>query len=238
MVKSEYTLEHDPLPIARGSITPFLRPLHPIEKALNTQRLNHVSIQLSKIEVRASGPWRALEVLGGVVVISLAIIALADPQFTIQTFAIVIAAGLIIGGLFRIAVGAFATVLPSPLRGFNVTGGVVAFVLGIAALLDLQATVDTLIGILAVALLLVGALEIGVGVARHPPIWLRVVIVAIGVLTIILSVYVILDLSIGQSILTALIAFALLLVGIRNIVHGITGHHPIARSVDAVVTAA
>ncbi len=193
---------------------------------------------MSKIEVRASGLWRALEVLGGVVVIALAIIALADPQFTIQTFVIVIAAGLSIGGLFRIAVGAFATVLPSPLRGFNVTGGVIAFVLGIVALLDLQALVATLIGILAVALLLVGALEIGVGVARHPPVWLRLVIVAIGALTIVLSVAVILDMSIGQGIVAALLAFALLLLGIRNIVHGITGHHPISRSVDAAVTAA
>jgi uncharacterized membrane protein HdeD (DUF308 family) len=193
---------------------------------------------LSRIEVRASGPWRSLEVLGGIIVIALAIVALADPQFTITTLVIVIAAGLIIGGLFRITVGALATVLPSPLRGFNVTGGVIAFVLGIAALLDLQAAVATLIGILAVALLLVGALEIGVGVARHPPVWLRLVIVAIGVLTIILSVYVILDMSIGQTILAAILALALLLVGVRNIVHGITGHHPIPSSVDAVATAA
>jgi len=193
---------------------------------------------LSRIEVRASGPWRALEVLGGAIVIALAIVALADPQFTITTLVIVIAAGLIVGGLFRIAVGAFATVLPSALRGLNVTGGVIAFVLGIGALLDLQAAVATLIGILAVALLLVGAFEIGVGVARHPPVWLRLVIVAIGVLTIILSVYVILEMSIGQTILAAILALALLLLGIRNIVHGITGHHPIPSSVVDVVTPA
>ena len=207
-------------------------------KALNTHRLNHDLPHLSKIEVRASGRWRAVEILGGLIVIALAIFALADPQFTIQTLVIVIAAGLILGGLFRITVGAFATVLPSPLRSLNATGGVIASVLGIAALLDLQAAVATLVGILAVALLLVGAVEIGVGVARHPPIWLRFVIVAIGALTVILSVYVILNMSIGQSILAAILAFALLLVGIRNIVHGITGHHPIPRSVDAAVTAA
>ena len=150
---------------------------------------------------------------------------------------IVIAAGLVLGGLFRITVGAFATVLPSPLRSLNVTGGVIASVLGIAALLDLQAAVATLVGILAVALLLVGAVEIGVGVARHPPVWLRAVIVAIGGLTIILSVYVILDMSIGQSILAALLALALLLVGVRNIVHGITGHHPVARPLESSVAA-
>src|SRR5712664_118724 len=192
---------------------------HVIGMALNTHCFNHSSLHLSKIEVRASGLWRTLEVVGGVLVIALAVFALADPQFTAQTLVIVIAAGLIIGGLLRIAVGAFATVLPSPLRGLNVTGGVIAFVLGIAALLDLQAAVSTLIEILAVALLLVGALEIGVGVARHPPVWLRLVIVAIGVMTIILSVIVILDMSIGQSIIASFLAFALLLVGIRNIVH-------------------
>jgi uncharacterized membrane protein HdeD (DUF308 family) len=216
----------------------FVRRRVTIEKALNTHHLDHTSLNLNRVEVRASGLWRTLEILGGIIVIALAIFAIADPQFTIQTVVIVIAAGLIIGGLFRITIGAFATVLPSPLRGFNITGGVIAFVLGIAALLDLQAAVATLIGILAVALLLVGALEIGVGVARHPPVWLRVVIVAIGVLTIILSAYVILDTSIGQGILAAILAFALLLVGIRNIVHGVTGHHSIARSVEAAVTAA
>jgi uncharacterized membrane protein HdeD (DUF308 family) len=191
---------------------------------------------LSKIEVRASGLWRTLEVVGGVLVIALAVFVLADPQFTTQTLVIVIAAGLIIGGLFRISVGAFATVLPSPLRSLNVTGGVIAFVLGVAALLDLQAAVATLIGILAVALLLVGAVEIGVGVARHPPLWLRLVILGIGILTIILSVYVILYMSIGQGILAAILAFALLLVGLRNIVHGFTGHHPVSTPIEASVT--
>lgn len=192
---------------------------------------------MSRIEVRASGPWRALEILGGIIVIALAIFVLADSQlaqFAIKTLVIVIAAGLIIGGLFRIGVGAFATVLPSTLRSLNVTGGVIAFVLGIAALLDLQATVDILIGILALALLLVGAVEIGVGVARHPPVWLRLLIVAIGVLTIVLSVLAILDMSIGQGIIAAILALALMLVGIRNIVHGFTGHHPVAPPVESV----
>ncbi len=189
---------------------------------------------MSRIEVRASGPWRALEVLGGIIVIALAILALADTQFTTQIVVIVIAAGLILGGLFRISVGVFATVLPSTLRSLNVTGGVIALVLGIVALLVPQLVVATLIGIIAVALLLVGAVEIGVGIARHPPVWLRLLVVTIGVLTIILSVYVILDMSIGPSILASILAFALLLVGIRNIVHGFTGHHPVAAPVQPV----
>src|SRR5438046_8859425 len=91
-------------------------------KALNTHRLNHDLLHLSKIEVRASGRWRGVEVLGGFIVIALAIFALADPQFTIQTLVIVIAAGLILRGLFRIIVCALPTVWPSPLSILNVPG--------------------------------------------------------------------------------------------------------------------
>jgi uncharacterized membrane protein HdeD (DUF308 family) len=193
---------------------------------------------LSKVEVMTSGLWRALEIIGGVIVIVAALVALADPQFVVNAFVIVIAAGLVIGGLFRISVGAFATVLPSTLRALNTAGGIIALVLGIAALLDLQAAVMTLINILALALLLVGAFEIGVGVARHPPGWLRASILVLGVLTIILAGAVILSPSIGQGIIGALLALALLFLGLRNLVHGITGHHPVARAIDAAVTAA
>src|SRR6266540_3775177 len=181
----------------------------------------------------ASGPWRALEIVGGLIVIAAAIIALADPQFVANAFVIVIAAGLVIGGLFRIGVGVSAVVLPSTLRALNTTGGIVAVVLGIAVLLDLQAAVATLITILALGLLLVGAFEIGVGVARHPPVWLRASIIALGVLTIVLAGIVIVYGSVGTGIIAALLALALLLVGIRNVVHGVTGHHPVAIPIDA-----
>ena len=193
---------------------------------------------MAKIEVKTSGLWRTLEIIGGVLVIALAFVALADPGFAVTTLVVLIAAGLVVGGLFRISVGMFARVLPSPLRTLNTAGGIIALVLGIFALLDLQALEATLIFILALALLLVGAFEIGVGVARHPPVWLRASIIAIGVLTIILSGSVILYPSIGKGLLAAILAFALLLVGIRNIVHGITGHHPVPAPIDTAATAA
>lgn len=193
---------------------------------------------MSKVEVRASRLWRTLEIIGGLIVIAAAAVVLADPQFAVLTLVIVIAAGLIIGGLFRIGVGVFAFVLPSTLRALNTTGGMIALVLGIAALLDLQAAVVTLITVLALALLLVGAFEIGVGVARHPPKWLRASIIILGALTVILAGFVIVDTTIGEGLLAAILALALLLLGIRNLVHGFTGHHPVVAPLDAKVTAA
>ena len=193
---------------------------------------------MAKLEVKASRFWRVLEIIGGLIVIATATVVLADPQFTVLTLVIVIAAGLVIGGLFRIGVGVSAIVLPSTLRTLNTAGGIIAVVLGIAALLDLQAAVATLIAVLALALLLVGAFEVGVGVARHSPVWLRVSIVVIGVFTVILAGIVIIDASIGEGILAAILALALLLVGIRNLVHGITGHRPVAAPVETLVAAA
>jgi len=193
---------------------------------------------LAKVEVKASPIWRSLEIIGGIIVIATAGIVLADPQFTVLTLVIVIAAGLVIGGLSRIGVGAFAIVLPSTLRSLNIAGGIIAVVLGIAALLDIQAATSALITTLALAILLVGAFEIGVGVARHPPAWLRALIIAIGVLTVVLAGVVILDTSLAEGILAAILALALLFVGVRNLVHGIKGHHPITAPMDATVTAA
>ncbi len=169
---------------------------------------------------------------------ALAAFVLADPQFAVQTLVIVIAAGLLIGGFFRIGLGIFAVVLPSRMRSLNTVGGVVAVVLGIVALLDLQAAINTLILLLATALLLVGVVEIGVGFARHPPVWLRGLIIVIGVLTVILSVLVIVDTTLGQGILAAILALALVLVGVRNIIHGITGHRPLPATVGPTITAA
>ena len=193
---------------------------------------------MAKVEVRASSIWRVLEIIGGLIVIAAAIIALADPQFVVNAFIIVIAAGLVIGGLFRIGVGAFASVLPSTLRALNTGGGIIAFVLGVAALLDLGATLSILVATIALGLLLAGAFEIGFGMARHPPMWLRASIIALGVLTIILAGVVVVEPSIGTGIIAAILALALLFLGVRNIVHGITGHHPAAIPIDASLTAA
>ena len=170
--------------------------------------------------------------------IALSLVALADPQFTVQTFVILVAAGLVIGGLFRIGVGIFAIVLPSPLRTLNTAGGIIAVILGVAALLDLQGAQTILLNILALALLLVGAFEIGIGVARHPPAWLRASIVTIGALTIVLASVVVIDPSVGKTIIAAALSLGLLLVGLRNIVHGITGHHKVAAAIESHVMAA
>ncbi len=182
---------------------------------------------MTTIEVKTSPAWRVLEILTGLVILILGVFVLADPSFAISTLTIVIAGALIIGGLSRIVLGLFATGFPIRMRQLNITGGIVAVVLGIIGLVFLQNAIGTLILALALALLIVGAVEIGVAVSRHPPSWIRALIAAIGSLTVILAIIVVLDPTIGQNILATILAAAIALVGTRDIVHGITGHKPV-----------
>lgn len=182
---------------------------------------------MTTIQVKTSTGWRALEILAGLVVLALAAFVLADPGFATLTLTVVIAGALIIGGFSRIALGLFATGFPARMRQLNVTGGIVAVVLGMLGLVFLQGAIGSLILALALAILVVGAVEIGVAVSRHPPAWIRILIAIVGALTMFLAVVVVVSPTIGQSILAAILALALVLVGIRDIVHGVTGHKPV-----------
>ncbi|HZY93885.1 MAG TPA: DUF308 domain-containing protein [Candidatus Bathyarchaeia archaeon] len=182
---------------------------------------------MTKVEVKTSPGWRVLEILGGLLVLALAVIVLLDQQAAIQTLVIVIAGGLIIGGLTRIALGLNTALFSPTIRALNLAGGIIAIVLGGVVLVFSSLTIATLIILLALGLLFAGALEVGIGVARHPPTWLRALIVTVGVLTVLLSILVILDSSLGTLLLASILALILVIVGVRHIVHGITGHHPV-----------
>ena len=190
-------------------------------------------------EVKTPGWWRALEVLAGLAVLVLALIVLADPQFVLTTVVYVIGAGLVIGGLSRVGVGLFARIFSPAARGLNLGGGIIAVIIGIVVILDPSLGVGALIFILAAAILLVGVVEIVVGaLGKHRPIWLRTLVVIVGVLTVILSALTVLDTALGQGLLAAILAVALVFVGVRDIVHGISGHRPLAVPLGASVTSA
>lgn len=193
---------------------------------------------LTTIEVRTPVWWRALEVLAGILVIVLAGIVLADSQFAITTLVYVIGAALLIGGLSRIGVGVFGSIFSPVMRGLNAGGGIIAVVVAVVVILDPQLGIAALIVILAAALLLVGVVEVVVGgfFARHRPLWFRGVLALVGALTIILSALVVLDSALGQVTLAIILSIVLVIIGIRDIAHGVTGHRPVQVPARATVT--
>lgn len=171
---------------------------------------------------------------------ALAVFVLADTQFALTTLMYVIGAALLIGGLSRIGLGIFAGIFSPAMRALNTGGGIVAVVLAVIVILDPRLGISALILIVAAAILLVGVVEVVVGgfFAKHRPVWFRAVLVVAGVLTIGLSTLVVLDSALGQLTLTVILSLALVVVGIRDIAHGISGHRPVPVPAGTIVTGA
>jgi len=180
------------------------------------------------IEKRSPRSLRVPEILAGVLVLAVAFFVLADSAFALTVLAYTLGIGLVILGLSRIFGGVYGRYFATWFREINAGGGIIAFVLGIVAIIDPQFVVGFLTILVALALLVVGIVEIvAAGFAKHPPVWVRGLIGAVGVLTVILSVFVILDPSLGQLSLAVTLAIVLVAVGVRDIAHGISGHRPV-----------
>ena len=180
------------------------------------------------IEKRSPSWLRVLEILAGVLVLAVAFFVLADPAFALTVLAYTLGIGLVILGLSRIFAGVYGRYFAMWFREINAGGGIIAFVLGIIAVINPQFVIGFLTILVAFALLVVGIVEIvAAGFAKHPPVWVRGLIGVVGVLTVILSVFVILDTSLGQLSLAVTMAIVLVAVGVRDIAHGISGHRPV-----------
>jgi len=180
------------------------------------------------IENRSPSWLRVLEIFAGILVLAVAFFVLADSAFALTVLAYTLGIGLIILGLSRIFAGLYGRYFALWFREINAGGGIIVFVLGIIAVINPQFVIGFLTILVALALLVVGIVEIvAARFAKHPPVWVRGLIGAVGVLTVILSVFVILDASLGQLSLAVTIAIVLVAVGVRDITHGVTGHRPV-----------
>ncbi|HWY28450.1 MAG TPA: DUF308 domain-containing protein [Candidatus Sulfotelmatobacter sp.] len=180
------------------------------------------------IEKRSPGWLRVLEILAGIFVLGIAFFVLADSSFALTVLAYTLGIGLLILGLSRIFASLYGRYFAPWFREVNAGGGLIALVLGIVVVIDPQLAIGFLALLVAFALLVVGIVEIvAAGFAKHPPVWVRGLIGVVGVLTVILSIFVILDSSLGQLSLAFIMAIVLVGVGVRDIAHGISGHRPV-----------
>ncbi len=180
------------------------------------------------IEKRSPAWLRVLEILAGVIVLAVAFFVLVDSGFTLVVVAYTLGIGLFVLGLSRILAGTFGRYFTPWYREINAGGGIIALVLGMVILIDPGLAIGFLTLLVAFAVLVVGIVEIlGAGFAKHPPIWVRGIIGIVGVLTVGLSVFLVLDSSLGQFGLAVVMAVVLVGVGVRDIAHGLSGHRPV-----------
>ena len=158
----------------------------------------------------------------------LAIIVLSDPNLALLTFVYLIAFGLLLWAIATIVVGIFGRLFSPVLRGLSVGSGLIALVVAIVVLFVPELVLDVLLVLLALVLLVVGVAEIMIGAfAGHRPLWLRGVAILVGLLTASLAVLVIFDPSLGKLTLAFVLATIIGIIGVRNFLHGITGHRSV-----------
>ena len=178
---------------------------------------------------KISPSWlRLLEILAGVLVLVVAFFVLADSGFALYILAYSLGIGLFILGLSRIVSSVYGRYFAPWFREVNAGGGIIALVLGSVVIIDPQLAIGFLTLLVAFAVLIMGIVEIvAAGFAKHPPVWVRGLIGTVGVLTVILSVFLVLDSSLGQFGLAIIMAIVLVAVGVRDIAHGVSGHRPV-----------
>jgi|SRR5947209_1694550 len=180
------------------------------------------------MEVRSPGWLRFVEIISGLGMVFLAIIVLSDPNLALLTFVYLIAFGLLLWAIATIVVGIFGRLFSPVLRGLSVGSGLIALVVAIVVLFVPELVVDVLLVLLALVLLVVGMAEIMIGAfAGHRPLWLRGVAILVGLLTASLAVLVIFDPSLGKLTLAFVLATIIGIIGVRNFLHGITGHRSV-----------
>lgn len=174
--------------------------------------------------IKAPASLRFAQIAVGIITLVLAGIVLAFPGFAIFLVAIWLSISLFFGGIESIIVGAGARHLSKAGRAISICLGAVTVGLSIAVFAFPVATALTLVVLLSIALLFLGAGAIARGACeRLIPRWARVMLVVVGAITVGLSIPVMIFPVFGMYLLVVLIATALIINGASYIAAGVTG---------------
>lgn len=174
--------------------------------------------------VKAPNSLRIMQIIVGAIMLVLAGIVLTFPGFAIFLVALWLSISLLFGGIEGIIMGIGATHMSKGWRAISIGIGAVAIGLSIAVFSFPTAAALTLVLLLSIALLFLGAGGIAKGVSeRRMPGWARIMFVAAGAITLGLSILVMMFPVYGLSVLFVFIAAALTVNGVSHIIAGITG---------------
>ena len=175
-------------------------------------------------ETKAPGWLRAFDIIFGLIAVVLSVVVLAYQELAILTLIFILSIVLLVTGIARIFTGIFAKYLSDGVRALNFGIGLVAIVLGLAAMFYTNLTQQVLIYILSFVLLLNGVARLVIGgFGRAFPKWLRGFFAVVGILTIILAVVVFVYSEFGFLALVLMLSFTFMFNGIARIIQGITG---------------
>lgn len=168
--------------------------------------------------------YRSLEIVTGVLAIVLACVALADPGAGAALLVFLFAVALLWLGAWRLTRGAAHSEHPTWHRAADALLGTLSIVVAFLVLALPGLALLTLVLLLYFGLVLIGIGWILFGVRRSGDAgWYRGLAVALGVFSLVAAFVALVDVRVALLTLIFLLAFVLLLVGIGDLISGVTG---------------
>ena len=175
-----------------------------------------------------------MQIIVGIIAIALSIAVIINPGFGIEMLVFLLSVSLFVVGIERISIAFLPYIRKSSTRISNIVLGGLAIALSIIVIGFPIFTMGLLVTLLAIGLLFIGVARIVHGVFdKQTSKWSRIFLVAVGILSIGISLMVFINPVAGIFILTFMLAVNLLIIGVESIVHGASGKRNIATSVSS-----
>jgi len=172
---------------------------------------------------QASGAYRTLEIILGLVALAIGVLALIFPEGVVVTIVVLFGIALLIVGFLRLATS-FSSNNPSSARGANALIGIVAIILGLLILVFPTFATISLVVLIGIGLLIYGIGRVIVGgVASNMSGGLRAIVILFGILTAVFGLIIIFIPTVGIFTYAFFVSIAFLLIGIDALAAGIAG---------------
>jgi len=173
--------------------------------------------------LKQPGWLRGFEVVTGLLSVVLGILVFVFPGWGVSTLVVLLSLGLIFVGVRSISLVGNGSLLKG-LRAVSVITGIISLIFALLVLIFPSFAVLTLLILVSTGLVAYGIGRIFVAYAlRNAASWLRGMIVAVGVVDIILSVFVLVLPGLALLTLAVILAVVLTVSGIEMIISGAVG---------------
>jgi uncharacterized membrane protein HdeD (DUF308 family) len=180
---------------------------------------------------------RILQIVVGIIAIALSLGVIVNPGFGIEILVFLLSITLFVVGIERISIAFLPYIRKSSTRISNIVLGGLAIILAIIVIAFPIFTIGFLVTLLALGLLFIGAARIIHGVIdKQTSKWSRILLIAVGILSIGISFLVFANPLFGIFLMTFILAINLLIIGIESIVHGVSGKRNLSSSVSTSTT--
>lgn len=186
--------------------------------------------------IKTPNSLRAGQIITGVLTIGLAIFVMIFPGLALYLIAIWLSVSLLFGGIEGVIVGASATYLSKGWGAISIVAGAIAVLTSVAVLAYPGIGVLTASLILSIGPFFLGAGSIARGVSeKRMTGWARAMYIAVGAITVGLSIPIMVFTVLGIPVLLTFAAVALVIIGASYIIAGIRGavFRPIHSSLDS-----